>query len=328
MKVGVVIGPKDAPFSAPLQCQRSLLAAMRGLGTSLDLVPVEGSVPHGLDLLHVDNLPFNWWEYYRVWRAPKVVSHAHGNLLWVHPELTGKTLAQRTRMRTFSRLSRKHLNRVLCVSNYLRQTLISVGMDPERLDTVYNGIDPIFSERTPGHPPLSGPYILHVCKYQPKKNTVSLVEAFPAIRQEFPDVKLIIAGPGHMGAASGSAAEGMPGVRFLGKVSMKTLHDLYADAECFVFPTRHETFGLPVVEAMASGCPVITTRKASMPEVGGGAVEYCHGSPADIAATVIDVLREPLRRRTLRKKGKARARKFSWERAGKQVLRAYEEVLG
>ena len=328
MKVGITVGPPHAQFSAPLNCQKHILEELRKMDTGIDLVGVHDKVPRGLDLLHMHNLPFRSVEWLRARKAPHVIAHAHGNLLWCHPELMTNRPIDRLRMKSWAYMSRRHIDAYLAVSHYLSFFLGSWGVKPDRLRTVYNGIEPVFFEKANGRPPVKGPYILHVSSYQPKKNTESLIKAFPLIRREFPNHRLVVTGPGHMGAASGAAAEGMKGVQFLGKVSNECLHRLYGDAALFVFPTLHETFGLPAVEAMAMGCPVLTTRRGSMPEVCGEGARYCSPEPDSIARHALTVLGDASLRRTLRKQGRARAKVFTWERAAKDVLRAYEEVLG
>ena len=323
MKVGIVVGLTGSKFSAPLMCQRKLYVALQDMDTGLDLIPVEDRPPLGLDLLHVDNIPFRAYQAWRVRKAPLVVAHAHGNLVWAHPELMENGPHDRALMRFWASMSRNQVDAFIPVSHYLRYFLCSWGVSPDRLHTVYNGIDPLYLGEAPARSPEMRPYILHVSKYQPKKNTEALVEAYQTIRKGFPEHDLIIAGPGHGRSQNPSPK----GVTILGKVPASDLHRLYAGAACFVFPTLHETFGLPVVEAMATGCPVVTTRRGSMPEVGDSAVEYCEPTPASIAATVMDLLDNPSRQRTLRTRGKSRAKTFSWERAASDVLRVYEEVL-
>jgi len=296
------------------------------MDNGFEIVPIKGSVPKGLDILHVDNLPFHWWEYARTFKAPHIIAHVHGNLAYSNPELTEYGAWQRVRMRAWARVSRRRITHFLPVSHYLRHFLTAWGVDPDRTTTIYNGVDPMFFERPKGVPPVKGRYILHVSKYQPKKNTEALVRAFPSIRDEHPDLKLVIAGPGHKTGPSGKAAQGMKGVKVLGKVSIDRLTRLYWHAEIFVFPSLHETFGIPIVEAMAAGVPVVTTRRTSLPEVGGDAAWYVEPTPGAIAEGVIEVMNGKDTRSYMRHQGQRIARKFTWERAARDVLRVYEGV--
>ena len=325
MRVGLVLGP-DGVFSAPLQCQRRLYKALLALDTDLELIPIKGSVPKRLDLLHLDNLPFRWWEYARTYRAKHIIAHAHGNIVWVHPELTSFNTMTRARMKFTARLARRRLHHIFPVSQYLKNFLESWGVDPGRLTTIYNGLDPMYFDPPHDPAPVNKPYILHVSKYQPKKYTEILIRAFPRIRKEHPEIKLVIAGPGHLGGISEEVASGMEGVKFLGEVPTEILPRLYSNAEVFVFPSLHETFGLPVAEAMASSCPVVTTRRTCLPEIGGDAVMYASTNPISIANCVLEILGDPSLLRSLQVKGKERAKRFTWERAAKDVLRVYEEV--
>lgn len=330
MKIGLQVGPPGQAFSAPLRCQQSLFSALVDLNSGFDLVPVMGKLPDDLDLYHADNIPFSLYEWARLGRVPKAIAHAHGNLVWVYPELMEKSLPHRAVMRLVARIADRRIHAYIPVSNYMAQFLKSQGIDEGRIYPVYNGIDCRFFERSQ-YPPLfeQWPYLLHVSKYQPKKNTEAVVKAHRLLLNRFPDLHLVIAGEGHESWSKETKALAMwDRIHLLGRVSQVGLHRLYEHAECFVFPTLHETFGLPVAEAMATGCPVVTTRRGSVPEVGGDAVEYCEPDAASIAATVDDVISNIYRYVKLSTRATSRARRFTWERAAKDVLRVYEGVLG
>jgi glycosyltransferase involved in cell wall biosynthesis len=117
-------------------------------------------------------------------------------------------------------------------------------------------------------------------------------------------------------------------VRFFGFVSHETLAALYRLADVFVFPSLYEGFGLPPLEAMASGTPVVTSNVSSLPEVvGEAALMIDPYEPQAIADAIRRVLAEPELRATLRVRGLARAREFSWERSIRRVREIYGEVL-
>jgi glycosyltransferase involved in cell wall biosynthesis len=105
-------------------------------------------------------------------------------------------------------------------------------------------------------------------------------------------------------------------VKRVGYVSDGELRALYEHAACFVYPSLYEGFGLPPLEAMACGCPVLASDAAAIPEVCGDAALYCDArSPGDLAARLGALMREPALRRTLAERGRARAAQFSWRRA-------------
>jgi len=116
-------------------------------------------------------------------------------------------------------------------------------------------------------------------------------------------------------------------VRFLGFVPFETLRCFYEAAAAFVFPSRHEGFGLPPLEAMACGTPVVTSNVSSLPEVTGDAAMLVNpGNVFDIARGIREVLTdEPLRAELIRR-GRAQAARFSWERSARQVLQIYQDV--
>ena len=116
-------------------------------------------------------------------------------------------------------------------------------------------------------------------------------------------------------------------VRFLGFVPFDTLRCFYESAAAFVFPSRHEGFGLPPLEAMACGTPVVTSNVSSLPEVAGDAAMLVNpGNVFDIARGIREVLTdEPLRAELIRR-GRAQAARFSWERSAREVLEIYQDV--
>ncbi|MBI4441991.1 MAG: glycosyltransferase [Acidobacteria bacterium] len=116
-------------------------------------------------------------------------------------------------------------------------------------------------------------------------------------------------------------------VRFLGFVPVETLRICYREAEVFVFPSLHEGFGLPPLEAMAQGTPVVTSNVSSLPEVVGDAAVFVHPENVfDIARGVERVLLDEETRRQLRQRGQQQLARFSWERSIRQVLEIYAEV--
>ncbi|MCW3475477.1 glycosyltransferase family 4 protein [Limobrevibacterium gyesilva] len=115
--------------------------------------------------------------------------------------------------------------------------------------------------------------------------------------------------------------------RYVGRVSDGALRALYAQAACFVFPSRYEGFGLPAVEAMACGCPVVAARAAALPEVCGDAALYCDpASPHDIARVVAALLDDPGLADALRARGAARAAAMTWDRAATELLAAIRRL--
>ena len=180
---------------------------------------------------------------------------------------------------------------------------------------------------------LNDPFILYAGNIKPHKNLERLIEAFHIIRKgELEHVKLLIIGDEISKYAALRRAVHRyklhKHVRFFGFVPDETLAILYRLARVFVFPSLYEGFGLPPLEAMASGTPVITSNVSSLPEVVGDAAMLIDPyEPDAIAGAMRRVLMDDRLRDDMRERGLARAREFSWGRSVRRVREIYDEVL-
>jgi glycosyltransferase involved in cell wall biosynthesis len=181
---------------------------------------------------------------------------------------------------------------------------------------------------------LNAPFVLYTGNIKPHKNLERLIEAFNLLRQapDLKNVQLLIIGDEISKYASLRRAVHRyklhKHVRFFGFVSDQTLAALYRLADAFVFPSLYEGFGLPPLEAMASGTPVITSNVSSLPEVvGDAALMIDPYDPTAIADAMRRVLTDAALRADLRARGLERARSFSWERSIRRVRQIYDEVL-
>jgi glycosyltransferase involved in cell wall biosynthesis len=176
------------------------------------------------------------------------------------------------------------------------------------------------------------PYIFHVSGYQPVKNVRSILQAFCVLKKTYEhDLKLVLAGntQGHINKLLETArALGLSKeLIFTGYVPNKDLPKLYNCAELFVFPSLRESFGLPLLEAMACGTPIVASNRFSIPEIVGGAgilVDPLNASALAKAAHL--VLESDEIRKDLTKKGVDRAKTFTWEKCAREHLKIYEEV--
>ena len=234
-------------------------------------------------------------------------------------------------------------NRVLTVSEASKRDILRYFSIPEgKIDVIYNAIDERFGEtpspdeveRVRERYQLNAPYVLYAGNIKPHKNLERLIEAFHTLRQDgdLAHVKLLIIGDEISKYAALRRAVHRyklhKHVRFFGFVPDKTLAVLYRLARVFVFPSLYEGFGLPPLEAMASGTPVITSDVSSLPEVVGDAALLIDPlDPAAIADAMRRVLMDSDLRETLRQKGLERVREFSWERSVRRVREIYGEVL-
>jgi glycosyltransferase involved in cell wall biosynthesis len=233
-------------------------------------------------------------------------------------------------------------NRVLTVSEASKRDILRYfSVPPSKIDVIHNAIDERFGEtptdeeiaRVRERYQLEDRFVLYAGNIKPHKNLERLIEAFHTLRKVgFEEVKLLIIGDEISKYATLRRAVHKyklhKHVRFFGFVPDKTLAILYRLAGVFVFPSLYEGFGLPPLEAMASGTPVITSNVSSLPEVVGDAAFLIDPYDADaIADAMRRVLSEPALRADLRERGLRRVREFSWERSVARVREIYGEVL-
>ena len=230
---------------------------------------------------------------------------------------------------------------ILTVSEASKRDILHFfNVAPEKIVVAYNAIDDHFWLTPPEEEvarvreryQLDHQFVLYVGNIKPHKNLVRLIEAFAELRRTGPDeLKLLIIGdeisklPALRRAVHSHKLH--KHVRFLGYVSDGTLRILYRLAALFVFPSLYEGFGLPPLEAMASGTPVVASNQSSLPEVTGDAAVLV--DPYDVDALVDGmrrVLTDPVLAADLRQRGPARAREFSWANSAEKTRAVYEQV--
>jgi len=222
---------------------------------------------------------------------------------------------------------------VLCDSSFTRDELAAAfGRARAPAQVIPLGVDHAwFDLRADGPSPHPRPYVLYVGNVKPHKNLPRLIRAFGRIRSQIPHDLLIAGRPdGGLGsdAVEREAAAVGGRVIFSGHVDEGRLRALYAHAACLAMPSLYEGFGLPPLEAMACGVPVVSSRSASLPEVCGDAAELFDGlDEADCARALLRVLTDAPRRVELVSRGRERARHFSWERCGEDTAAALARLL-
>lgn len=232
----------------------------------------------------------------------------------------------------------RRATRVITVADRVKQDAVEfTGVDASKFVRVHNGFDrerfaPVLDQdvrdRIRARYALPERYLLWVGQLYPPKNFGRIVRALDRIRDRFHH-PLIIAGEPRWSASPDLAAIEELGlqdrVRFLGWVSQDDLPGLYSMADLFLFPSLHEGFGIPLVEAMASGCPIVTSRTGSPPEVVRDAGVLVDPLDVDsIAEGIARVLSDAELRHDLSRRGIERARAFSWERCAEEVLTILE----
>jgi glycosyltransferase involved in cell wall biosynthesis len=185
---------------------------------------------------------------------------------------------------------------------------------------VWNGVDPVcFSDPVPDSP-IEYPYVLFVGTPEPRKNLPRLITAMNLLSERGFPHRLVIAG----GGGWGHVAIDHRSAQLMGRVGDRELLSLYAHADCLALPSLHEGFGLPAVEAMAAGTPVVAGNKGALPEVVGGAGILV--DPYDVAAIAAGIERAISERKQLAPPGRARANQFTWERAAESMSAIYHEL--
>ena len=297
-------------------------------------IPV-AAAQNNLDVLH-----FPRFSVPRIKRRPAVVT-IHDLAFRHHPEtLTPAGLA------FFRRSTAQAVERadvIIAVSGQTRQDLVDIyGISPHRVYRIYNGVEPHFC---PGDPNvarnrvrrrygLDAPYILFLGTLEPRKNAVGLIRAYDLLcKENASDCTLALAGgKGWLYKEIFETVESLnlqDRIRFLGHVDEADLPDLYRGARVFVYPSFYEGFGLPILEAMACGVPVVTSRTSSLPEVSGDAALLVDpDDPESLAHAMKGVLEDETLASRLQEQGYRRAAEFSWERAARETLDVYQTCLG
>ena len=268
---------------------------------------------------------------YSVRRRDRAVATVH-DLGWqVHPELYDRKL--RLMYGALFPWVRRRADRFIAVSRYTADDLVKrAGIPASKIDVIYHGLDPVFS-RQPGRDPTSGsgtPYFLAVGGVSPRKNTRRLIAAFSRWRERGghrSHYRLLITGTSLDREFTENGA-GLPaGVSLLGYVDKAELPGLYAGAAAFLYPGIYEGFGLPIIEAMACGAPVVTSTTGAAPEIAGGAAILV--DPFDVMSIEGGIERaiNPGELGALRERGLHRATKFRWEAAAQATLESYRRVI-
>ena len=249
---------------------------------------------------------------------PRNVVVIHDAAVLRHPEWYSRTYAGWQRL-VLPALARRALH-VVTVSEFSRRELTALlGVAPERVSVVPGGVGTAFSPDADPRPAraalaLARPYVLCVASHTARKNLRALVPAARALGRDGVDV--VVAG----GRRPQFAREdGLDALRLLGHVDDALLPGLYAGAEAFVLPSLYEGFGLPVLEAMACGTPVIASEAAGLPGTCGGAARLVAPQGEAVAAALGELLGSQAERERLRAAGLARAAGFTWERTAREV---------
>ena len=204
-----------------------------------------------------------------------------------------------------------------------------------RIHVVHNAVTPHFFQPVPDtglaflreQGLLSRPYLLIPGGLHFRKNADLILEAAPSLLKRYPDLLLVIVNHSNPVYAPQVIALGAR-VRLLGFVAEESLHALYAEAAVVWFPSRYEGFGLPVLEAMATGAPVVASRASSLPEIAGGAALLADPSKVtDHLEKIVSLLDGDDLRQELTRRGREHARQFTWQRSADQLKQCFDRLL-
>jgi len=280
------------------------------------------------DLLH---LPYDSCV---AWETAKLVVTVHD----LKPLMTEGTVSHRNIHGLLERLLVRdrwgRIDHVLTVSQCSRRDIIQrLGVAADRVTVAYPGVD--LERFHPSPPPQADadarPYVLCVAGADPTKNVETLVDAFARLPLSLRDAhELVLVGDFRRRQDIRDRVTRV-GIEkqsiFTGVVTDERLIELYQRAALFVFPSRYEGFGLPVLEAMACGCPVVSSNASSLPEVAGDAAILF--DPLDVAGmtrAMDQVLSDSDLRQALRAKGLVQAAKFSWDQTARDIVAVYQKV--
>jgi len=297
---------------------------------------------HRCDLLHVPHL---FWKPQSV-PCPYVVT-VHDLLDHLY-KVNSASWIKRTLHFEFTQRVLHHAARIFAVSNFSKKDTERLFHVPgDKIEVIYNAIDDRFRQ---GHATdadrkliaeryqVTYPFLLYAGRISPHKNVIRIIEAFAALKAElakegrFTDLKLIIIGDElakHPDLRRAVIKTRMQNdVRFLGFVPIGVLRIFYDLAKVFVFPSLYEGFGLPPLEAMAHGTPVVTSNTSSIPEVvGNAAVMVNPENVFEIMHALHRVLCDRLVREKLKARGVLQAQQFSWDNSVRRMLEVYHEVV-
>lgn len=286
---------------------------------SLHIMPIDRFIGD-VDLVHTSD----WTEPPS--NHPKITT-VHDLIPFKYPETTTNSIrfAHRKRLAWVIRES----NMIIAVSRSTKEDIVSMFKIPEdRIVVIPEGVDSRYSpqpisiiDSVKRKYKISGDYIFSLSTLEPRKNQANLIRAFQIIRKDLPDIQLVLAGK----TGWGESIKPIPGVIMTGFVPDSDLPALYSGSLCFAFPSFYEGFGLPPLEAMSCGAPVVASNISSLPEVVGEAGVLI--DPKSVQSLATGIIQAINRRGELRDAGIQQASKFTWERTAKETYNTYKLLL-
>jgi len=362
MKIGIAARGLDGQ-GGPKQYIESLLSALAKVNEKHELYyfynspDFIGKYPKVKEIV-LESSSKLFWDYYLIPKAVKtyeidvillpknvlpffincksiIVIH---DLAYYMPKLNAYPFIDTTYMKSMIKSSAKRANHIIAISENTKKDIIKfTGIEEDKITVVYEASDRKYGQifdkteldvvKTKYNLPEQ--FIFCCDSITPRKNTARLLAAFDLIKDKIPHKLVLTGGVSWNSKKVNELVENMEeSVMKLGYVSDEDMPLLYNLADLFVYPSLYEGFGLPPLEAMACGCPVITSNTSSIPEVVGDAeVMVDPDSIADLAKAMYEVLTDDELRENMSRKGLERAKNFSWETCANDTLDVLEEIM-
>ena len=295
----------------------------------------------GCDLVHI---PHTFWRPMPL-PCPYIMT-VHDLLDYLY-RANPQSAVQRWLHYTMTKQVLQKAARIFAVSNFTKQDVSRYfNIPPEKIEVTYNALeDRLRGSATPAELgtlveryQVNYPFLLYAGRISPHKNVVRIIEAFSALKillekqNAFPDLKLIIIGDEisrHPDIRRAVIKSGVQhDVRFFGYVPIDVLRIFFDTAKVFIFPSLYEGFGLPPLEAMAHGTPVVTSNCTALPEVVGNAAMLVNPENVfEISRALLRTLTDKELREKMKAAGRAQAARFSWDVSVRKMLKIYSEVV-
>ncbi len=262
----------------------------------------------------------------------KLLVTVHDIIHVAKPKLVGKLHHQLYVKAMLSAIGFK-ASKILTVSHFTEDEIVrKTKINRDKIKTIYEGVDQQWFHLTKSINPHSKPYLLYVGNVKPHKNLRGLLGAFKLVMEQIPHNLIIVGRKEGMITTDNNvileADKLSHRVKFTGYVDNQTLEQYFLHADALVFPSFYEGFGIPPLEAMACGCPVIVSNAASLPEVCQDAALYCNPySERDIANQILKIVSDDALRANLIEKGKHRASQLTYAKCATETVRIIEECM-
>lgn len=331
MKVAVYYPPNFPAYSIKDDTDM-VVQGLKKLGVTIVKFDTVNNIPKNVDIFW-DSLTGggNMTIFNEKFDAPTVIT-MHGSALFSLP-LKDNIVKKKTILRLLQKRfiykrewkqKSKYIDNVIVVSDFCKdETIEYLPFTKEQITTIYHGIDFSFFKTEEQRETLKTKTFLHISQFQPKKNIYRIIEAFRIANIKIPDIKLKIICPGYPYASNHENIEIINTY-----VARDEIIKLYHNSYAFIFPSLHETFGKPILESMASGIPVITSKTTACGEIAGSkAILVNPYSISDIADAIIQISEDVGLRKQLSVAGIEYSKNFTWQKSAEEHLALFKSLI-